>query len=430
MSAKFISFLADRLEGFIAYRGRLGYRAGSPPHMERYRRFDRFIARHMRRPGPLSRVVVEDYLRLMPGRSRREKRRQMTPVLSFLKYLQRFEPGTYVPDACGQRPRKGRTRFRSCLADHLQSFIDLRTSMGYRLSGYLYAYKLFDDVLAQEMEVAGPITRDVMEAFVRSMDQLRSTTRKTRLAIIRQFLHHYRQVEPDTYIPDRYLDPSRGFARRPHIYSEEEIRSLLYAARDVGRHPGDRWLLYPTLLGLLAVTGLRISEALDLTLGDVDLKDALLRVRKAKFQKPRLVPIADSTCLALKRFLVARAERGYATTPEAPLFPSRQTGRRMSYGAVCQAFRDIRRAAGLGRPSAGGCRPRIHDLRHTAATRRLHLWYREGANVQALLPVLVTYLGHASVRGTATYLTSTAELLGEASARQERLLALQEGGSR
>lgn len=421
MNAGFTSFLAAHLDAFVAHRSKVGYRVSKQLHI--YRRFDRFVAASMPDSGPITRAVVDGYSKMMLRETRTGERHFLPPVRGFLLYLRSLEPATYVPEARSARKERAGARFRSCLAQRLSDFIELRASMGYRLSSYLYVYDLFDRLAAREMMKGGPVTRAIVEAFLRSMEHLRSKTRQTWLCIIRQFLLYLQQFDPATYVPDRFIEPSRGYARRPYIYTEEEITALLRAARAHGRFPGDRWLLLPTLLGLLAVTGMRISEALDLTLGDVDLKDAVVRVRKAKFQKPRLVPITDSACRALKRYLVARAERGYETDASMPLFPACKSGRRLSRGTVNVAFSRIRAAAGLARPSADGRRPRIHDLRHTAATRRLYLWYREGANVQALLPALVTYLGHACVEGTATYLTTTAELLQEASARHDRLLA-------
>ncbi|MFN7970812.1 MAG: tyrosine-type recombinase/integrase [Acidobacteriota bacterium] len=428
MSANFISFLAGHLDAFVAHRSKVGFRVAKQLHL--YRRFDRFVASSMPAPGPIMRPVVDGYSRMMLQETRTLERHFLPPIRAFLIYLRSLEPATYVPEARSARKERIGPRFRSCLAQRLSDFIELRASMGYRLSSYLYVYDLFDRLAAREMTKGGPVTREIVEAFLRSMAHLRSKTRQTWLCIIRQFLLYLQQFEPATYVPDRFIEPSRGYARRPYIYTEEEIKALLRAAHAHGRFPGERWLLLPTLLGLLAVTGMRISEALDLTLGDVDLKDAVLRVRKAKFQKPRLVPITDSTCRALRRYLVARAERGYGTDADAPLFPACKSGRRLSRGTVNVAFTRIRAAAGLALPSADGRRPRIHDLRHTAATRRLYLWYHDGANVQALLPALVTYLGHACVEGTATYLTTTAELLREASVRHNRLLAGANEGTR
>jgi integrase len=154
-----------------------------------------------------------------------------------------------------------------------------------------------------------------------------------------------------------------------------------------------------------------------LTLADFDPHQAVVHIRRTKFHKTRDVPVTPSTAEAMKRYLTARAARGCATVASASLFVSEKGGR-LSCQTARQAFNAIARMAGVRGPS-GTRGPRVHDLRHTAAVRRLSLWYREGKDVQALLPVLVTYLGHSAVRCTEIYLTATPELLVAANKRFE-----------
>ncbi len=315
--------------------------------------------------------------------------------------------------------------FSSVLADRLSDYVSLRRSLGFEFRSQLYVLRQFDRIARTEMTVSGPVTRGTVESFLRSLQRLMPTTRRLRFSIIRQFLLHLRQFEPDTFVPDRSLAPGRGSPRTPHVYTDDEIQALLQEAmRFPARYPGRRWLLHHTVFALLYVTGLRVSEALALNLGDVDLSGAVIHVRRTKFHKTRLVPLAPSTCEGLKPYLVARAERGCSTASEAPLFVNEKGGR-LSYSSLRHAFRKIARRAGLSGPT-GTRGVRIHDLRHTTAVRRLYLWYREGRDVQALLPALVTYLGHTSVRCTEVYLTTTAELLAEASARFEKHFNVEE----
>lgn len=309
--------------------------------------------------------------------------------------------------------------FTSCLAEHLSAYLALRRSLGYELRGQTYHLRSFDRVVQRQMQSPGPVSRELIEAYLRTMAHLQPTTRRLRLSTIRQFLLYLRQFEPATYIPDRSLEPARSSSRLPYIFSEDEVRTLIQVACEYPRrYRCRRWLLYPTLFGLLYVTGMRVSEALSLTLEDIDMEQAVVRIRKTKFHKARLIPLQASSCAPLKRYLIARASRGHRTNPDAPLFVNDQ-GKKLAYTTVRRAFHTIRRMAGISR-GFGRQRPRIHDLRHTAAVRRLYLWYHEGKNVQSLLPVLVTYLGHSSVSGTAIYLTTTAELLAEASRRFEQ----------
>jgi integrase/recombinase XerD len=272
--------------------------------------------------------------------------------------------------------------------------------------------------MAKEMQRRGPVTRHHVEAYLRALDGLQPLTRRHWLCHIRLFLRYLKQFEPNTFIPDHSLAPANASPRAPHIYSEGEIRALLQeAARFPYRYRCRRWLQYQALFGLLYVTGMRISEALALTLGDFDPRDGTLRIRRTKFHKSRLIPLTLSTQGHLRQYLARRAERGYGTAPHSPLFVG-DKGNRMSYSVAFHAFHEIIRRAGLRVPGRPG--PRIHDLRHTATVHRLYLWYREGMNVQALLPALATYLGHSQISSTDLYLTMTSELLDEAGKRSER----------
>jgi site-specific recombinase XerD len=205
----------------------------------------------------------------------------------------------------------------------------------------------------------------------------------------------------------------------PYIYSQAELKRLLCAvpAACAGRVPidGD---VYRTLLLLLYGAGLRISEALNLTMADVDLIEATLRVRETKFFKTRIVPLGAD----LTKVLIAYAGKQNAETPasqDTPLFCFKD-GRRLSKSAAEGAFRRLRACAGVAREGGGRRQPRLHDLRHSAAVHRLIAWYRSGADLQDLLPKLSTYLGHVDLSATQRYLTMTPELLREASMRFER----------
>ena len=314
-------------------------------------------------------------------------------------------------------------RYGSFLGERLTDFVAFRRSVGFDYRGQVYNLLEFDRVVQEEMPEPGPVTRDLVEAYLRSTSRLRLLTRRVRLSTVRQFLLYLRQYEPETFVPERSLLPAGASPRPPHIYTDDEIQALLREAlRFPVRYPRSRWLIQYTLIGFLYVTGLRISDALALTLADLDLRQGTVHVRKTKFHKSRIVPLATSTCEALKRYLVQRAEKGHATTPTAPLFVGARGGP-LSYSTTLRTFHRISRMAGVrGPPGTFG--PRIHDLRHTAAVRRLYLWYRDGKDVQALLPVLVTYLGHSAVHCTEVYLTATSELLAQAGERFEERFPL------
>jgi integrase len=170
-----------------------------------------------------------------------------------------------------------------------------------------------------------------------------------------------------------------------------------------------------TLLSLLSCTGLRISEALGLTMGDVDLQEGILLVRESKFHKSRAIPLHPSAVRALKRYRQTRNGMRHSAEPDSSFFMN-ECRRPLSYSTVCATFLEIARHAGVRAP-AGQRGPRIHDLRHSFAVGRLLAWYRDGGNVQARLPLLATYLGHVSIVSTQVYLDMTPDLLKEAAKR-------------
>jgi integrase len=171
-----------------------------------------------------------------------------------------------------------------------------------------------------------------------------------------------------------------------------------------------------TVIGLLAVTGLRTSEACRLDRPDVDLADGVLTVRDTKFGKSRQVPLHASTVAALRAYAADRDRQHPA--PRTPAFLLSTRGTRLDASNLPHTFTHLVRTAGLRTP-AGARRPRLHDLRHTFATATLMHWYRDGVDVQARLPLLSTYLGHADPKSTYWYLSGAPELLALAAARVE-----------
>jgi integrase/recombinase XerD len=212
-------------------------------------------------------------------------------------------------------------------------------------------------------------------------------------------------------IPPRFI---------PYIYKEDEVRRLLDATTSYRR---THILLEPhtfrAVLLLLYGAGLRISEALALTMADVDLVARQLIIQETKFYKSRIIPLGSDLNEGMVRYAKRRHKAGHSTTPNAPFFAGR-TGDRLKIPTLQQAFRKLRLHAGIRRDDGARYQPRIHDLRHAFAVNRLVAWYKAGANVQTLLPRLSTYLGHISLSSTQLYLTMTPELLQEACRRFER----------
>lgn len=201
---------------------------------------------------------------------------------------------------------------------------------------------------------------------------------------------------------------------KPYIYTVAEVKRLLDAAD--ARHRPD-WLLVPQtarmLILLLYGTGLRIGEATRLKLQDVDLDDQMLTVRETKFFKSRLVPVGDDLTKALRRYREYQWS-SWETTDEST-FLSCRTRQPIKHQTARLVFYRMRAEAGVWREKTARYQPRLHDFRHTFAVTRLVTWYREGRNVQRLLPHLSTYLGHAQLQDTTRYLEMTKELMQEAS---------------
>ena len=234
-----------------------------------------------------------------------------------------------------------------------------------------------------------------------------------RFAIARRYVDH-------SPLPRTALRPQHTFV--PYIYSHEELRRLLdtVVSNDRPRcHIGPD--TFRTILLILYGAGLRISEALSLTLADVDLDAGVLCIRKSKFYRTRLVPIGDDLLRILTRYATRRRQQ--RAEPASSLFVSRN-GNAVTRQNAEMTFCRLRARANVVRKAADARhQPRLHDMRHAFAVHRLVSWYRDGADVQHLLPKLSTYLGHVHISGTQRYLTLTPELLRQASLRFERYAA-------
>lgn len=203
----------------------------------------------------------------------------------------------------------------------------------------------------------------------------------------------------------------------PHVYSIDELQRLLDATTTLKVNNSPiRVETYRTLLLILYGSGLRVSEAIGLQFRDVDLPQGLLFIRETKFYKTRWVPIGVKLAAAIATYLECRRTLPMPEGDEAALLCSR-TGHHLWYQDVITQFQRVRAAAGINCPAGATRPPRLHDLRHTAAVHRVVAWYREGRDVQRLLPQLATYLGHSEIKSTQRYLSMTPELLNEAGQR-------------
>ncbi|MEH6628842.1 MAG: tyrosine-type recombinase/integrase [Motiliproteus sp.] len=305
----------------------------------------------------------------------------------------------------------------SALQTALTEYLCMRRALGFKL--YDTGLCLQHFVGFTEAEGASFITTERAVRWAIQPTQASPAHWARRLGMVRQFAQYCCALEARTEIPPQGLLPHRYTRKQPYLYSDEEITRLLLAAKRLPSPGGLRALTYTTLLGLLAVSGLRISEPIALDRTDVDLIDGSLTIRGSKFGKSRWLPLHPSTRQALQDYAVQRDRQN--PTALTPSFFISERGTRLTQCCVRSTFVKLSRQIGL-RGSQDSFGPRLHDLRHGFAIRTLLNWYRSGVDVEQRLPVLAAYLGHAHVNDTYWYLTGTPELLSLASQRLEPFL--------
>lgn len=301
----------------------------------------------------------------------------------------------------------------SALQTALGEYVALRRSLGFKFHGPEQRLKGFVRFMAQRD--ATVITYPLALEWATQPPGKRPSW-ALRFADARGFSQYLRSREPRTAVlPTRVL----AFSSRakPYLYSDAQITQLLAAAFALPPAKALRRWTYYCLFGLLVVTGLRIGEALALQRDDVDLKEGILRVQRAKFGKSRLVPLHSTTCSMLRSY--AKRRDAHLDPPRSPHFFVTEQGGRLLHQYVYRVFWRISRQIGL-RTASDHTGPRVHDFRHLFAVRTLVRWYRSGQPVEQLLPVLSTYLGHVCVQDTYWYLSGCPELLGCAVKRLER----------
>lgn len=269
----------------------------------------------------------------------------------------------------------------------------------------------------------GPLTTSLMLLW--ATGSMRHSTRyhAERLSIVRGFARYLAAVDGKSEVPNMRLLANAHHRLQPHIFTDKQLSDLVAAATKLKPSYALRPHTYATLFGLLASTGMRVSEALELQRADVDLQSGLLLVRHTKFRKSRWVPMHPTVTQSLCRF--ARRRDREPEFRSSPWFFGR-CGRPLPYRTVLGTFRRL--SNNLGWQSNGALpRPRIHDLRHSFACRRLAQWYREGVDVDHAIASLSTYLGHAKVSDTYWYLSGTGELLSVVAARFEKFATAVEG---
>lgn len=295
-------------------------------------------------------------------------------------------------------------RRKPTLTSRVQDYLRQRRVLGYKL--FREGRQLLNFAhYADRGRHRGPLTTTLALRWATLPRAADPAYRARRLGIVRVFARHQAVREPATQVPPRHVLGPAFRRKTPHVFTAGQLRQLL---RRGGALSGQlRPLTYRTLLGLLACSGLRISEALALTVQDLDLDQGVLTIRFSKLEPTRQVPLHPSALSALRRY--ARKRTGLF--PRSQMFFVSDRGQRLQYGAVNRVF------IGLSRgmiPTNGRRHVRLHDLRHTFACRVLLRWQRSRQGAAGRVVILSRYLGHVHIRDTYWYLTAVPELLKQA----------------
>ncbi len=300
------------------------------------------------------------------------------------------------------------------IKDAVESFIDLRRSLGHKDQSQTYTLRLFANFLG-ETRALNSITENDCNAFLYRKGDIVTRYWHSQHCILKKLFEWAFSRGFTQRIPVPVFLPNAPEYYPAHIYTDEELKkifdgSLTYLKRrPLTNEPACiRYILMTTY-----VLGLRINETLSLKVKDINAEKMYVHIHCSKFYKSRLVTYNGQVSGLMQEILEWRSTRKYPMTDESNLFINLK-GAPVSFVTLHSIFRRIRENAGLYFPSRGRHQPRIHDLRHTFAVNVLTNWYKSGKNVQDLLPKLSTYLGHANISFTSVYLNKTPALLQEA----------------
>jgi len=318
--------------------------------------------------------------------------------------------------------------FEARIGKGFAGYLALKRALGRKFVNEEKVLRHLDGFLASRFPAARELSVPILNAWMAASPGLLPQSRAVRLRVVRQFCLYRSRMVPNTFVPDRirhrWLWPLHVARCVPFIFSKAQVRDLLHAALALPDRPhsSGRPRTFFTLVLLLYAAGLRLSEAVRLQVGDVDFTAGTLLIRETKFFKTRLVPVTADVLRQLRLHVggLPRTAGGL----HQPLF--QHDGRAFSVITVGATGRQLLRASGL-KPARGRVGPRLHCLRHAFAVHRIAQWYADGADVQARLPALATYMGHTGIESTQYYVTVTAEILGHAGHRFERASAPHEG---
>lgn len=298
------------------------------------------------------------------------------------------------------------------LREQVALYIALRRDLGCKFDSQARCLRHF----ATFMESCGAafLSNRLMLEWATTPAEIKPSTRSFRLQTVRGFARYCHADDPSHEVPPHGLLPMGSRRSQPYLYTDQEVQALMRAAHTDPERSAHSGETYHCLIGLLSVSGLRINEALNLKRQNADLNAGILTIHRAKFGKTRYVAIHPSTCAMLAAYAHCRDER--PSSQASDYFFVGDRGKRLYSSTTAATFARLSRRIGLRSPedSTG---PRLHDFRHRFAVQTLLNWYRNGEDIQRLLPVLTTYLGHSYVRHTYWYLSACPELMGHAAQR-------------
>jgi integrase/recombinase XerD len=316
-------------------------------------------------------------------------------------------------------------RLTGPLGELMGRHLQLRRSLGFTFTSAELILDQFDQFTAHHFPEAHLVTKPMVVGYLRTLSHLQPATQFHHLGALRQFCRFLFQLNPDNYVPEKGILTASVSPYTPHIYSPDEVDRLMTSASKLPPSDSLRPHTYVTIIGLLWVSGLRIGEVLRFNLQDVVLEQNLLVVRQSKYFKSRIVPITPSTSSALARYRGLRTHYRLGEEPDAPFFVNERR-KRCVHKTVCSTFRVLTRELGLR--SVAGNEPRLHDFRHSFATRYLTALYEGGKDPNVALPLLATYLGHVNIACTTVYLHPSVALLNQAGSKFRDLAKRSQGG--
>ncbi len=295
--------------------------------------------------------------------------------------------------------------FSSLLAPALARYVDLKRALGQRFNEVTRTLQSLDRFLHNQAATHPDLNAAAFQAWCQTQENIASGVRRIRMQQVYNFCLYRRRTEPHCFLPDPALFPRPHQRLKPYIFSKNEVARLLRAASGLNRDPSSplRPEVIRLAIVLLFTTGIRRGELLRLTLGDYNRHDSTLLIRESKFHKSRLVPLNCDIAEEMNRYLRVRVQRKLPVSHDTPLIWNASRGGRAYSGPRLQlCLRPLLQKCGI--VTLKGKLPRIHDFRHSFAVNALLRWYRRGADMEAKLPLLATYLGHVSVVSTHYYL--------------------------